>query len=87
MDLQFSRFYELFGVLVVEWLYVRHESRCGQTGQSSIVKDLAVFAEEWLKFGTYYLKADIAPEPDGDNRVNMLDFAALANNWLAGVGD
>lgn len=48
-------------------------------------KDLAVFVEEWLKVGSYYLNADIAPEPDGDDIVNMLDFAAFAENWLAGL--
>ncbi len=52
-----------------------------------IAKDydsLAAFAEQWLKTGSNYLNADIAPAPAGDKIVNMLDFAVLAGNWLAG---
>jgi hypothetical protein len=47
--------------------------------------DLADFARQWLKTGSNYLIADIAPAPTGDEIVNFLDFAALAENWLAGV--
>ena len=45
---------------------------------------LADFAEQWLKTGANYYIADIAPTSDGDGIVNVLDFAALADNWLAG---
>lgn len=46
------------------------------------VDDLRVLAAQWLQVGAYL--ADIAPLPDGDNIVNMLDFAKLAENWLKG---
>ena len=39
--------------------------------------------EQWLHSSAYCM--DIAPEPDGDGFVDMLDFAAFADNWLAGV--
>jgi len=44
---------------------------------------LAVFFDQWLRPGEYC--ADIAPAPDGDGIVNMLDFAAFAENWLKGM--
>jgi hypothetical protein len=47
--------------------------------------DLAEFADQWLKTGSSYLIADIAPVADGDGIVNVLDFAALADNWLTGI--
>ena len=44
-------------------------------------EDLAVLAEQWLgPPGTP--SADIAPQPDGDGTVNLLDFAELASFWL-----
>jgi len=46
--------------------------------------DLSVFVDQWLQTGANYYIADIAPAPDGDGIVNMLDLAAQANNWLAG---
>jgi len=51
------------------------------------IEDIGVFMQQWLTAGSYYphLDADIAPATSGDGLVNMLDFAALANNWLAGV--
>jgi hypothetical protein len=39
------------------------------------ILDLSQIASEWLTSGT---KADIIP----DSRVNNLDFAAFAENWL-----
>jgi len=39
--------------------------------------DLSIMAEYWLSNWA----ADIAP-PEGDNIVNFLDFAELANYWL-----
>ena len=47
-------------------------------------ESLSAFAEQWLKTGSHYLNADIAPAPAGDKIVNMLDFAVLADNWLEG---
>ena len=44
---------------------------------------LSDFADEWLKAGAYC--ADIAPSPDGDGRVDMLDLIAFVENWLEGV--
>jgi len=41
---------------------------------------LAGFAAEWLQRDAG--NADIAPAPDGDGVVNMLDFAVLAENWM-----
>jgi len=55
---------------------------------SQIAEDydsLAAFIEQWLKTGSNYLNADIAPAPAGDNIVNMLDFAVLAEGWLEGL--
>jgi len=48
------------------------------------IADCAEFAEQWLLTGARYCVADIAPQPDGDGRVNMLDFAELAGQWLYG---
>jgi len=45
---------------------------------------LAAFIKQWLKTGSHYLNADIAPVPAVDEIVNMLDFAVLADNWLEG---
>ncbi|MFC1738139.1 hypothetical protein ACFL1G_03705 [Planctomycetota bacterium] len=45
--------------------------------------DLAILVEEWLQTSPEY--TDIVPLPDGDEIVNMLDFALLADNWLEGV--
>lgn len=45
--------------------------------------DLGIFVDQWLHFGVYC--ADIAPVPEGDDIVNMLDFAVLAQDWLVGV--
>jgi hypothetical protein len=45
------------------------------------VYDLAAFLEQWLQQSASC--ADIAPD-GGDGMVNMLDFAALAGNWLNG---
>jgi len=47
--------------------------------------DLAGFAEQWLKSGSNYLMTDIAPGSNGDGITNGVDFAALADNWLAGI--
>lgn len=44
--------------------------------------DLFVFVAQWLRHGPY--GADIAPAPDGDGIVNMLDFAVFSENWLEG---
>ena len=46
------------------------------------INDLAVLVDQWLQSGAWC--ADIAPVPNGDGIVNMLDFAALAENWLEG---
>jgi hypothetical protein len=46
------------------------------------IYDLAIFIDQWLLQGDYI--ADIAPAPGGDGIVNMLDFAAFAENWLVG---
>lgn len=43
--------------------------------------DLLVFGEQWLLTGDT-LTADIAPSPEGDGRVDWLDFARLAEYWL-----
>jgi parallel beta-helix repeat protein len=48
-------------------------------------EDLKVLIDQWLQPpGTP--SADIAPLPTGDNIVNFLDFALLADNWLKGIG-
>ena len=44
--------------------------------------DLAALAEEWL--ATENLSADIEPD-GGDDMVNFLDYAKLADNWLESV--
>ncbi len=57
-------------------------------GTSEAMAELAVFAEQWLQVGATLAEItqfDISPSPDGDGIVNMLDFAAFAENWLEGV--
>jgi hypothetical protein len=44
------------------------------------IDDLTVFVSQWLQLSAYC--ADIAPEPDGDGVVNMLDFAKFAGQGL-----
>lgn len=46
--------------------------------------DAGIFMENWLKYGSYNIKADIAPG-SGDSLVNMLDFARFARDWLNGI--
>lgn len=36
--------------------------------------------------GTEPVIGDIAPQPDGDGKVNILDLAMLAQHWLEGTG-
>ncbi len=45
------------------------------------INDLADFAEQWL----CVYRGDIGPVPYGDGIVNIVDFAVLADNWLAGL--
>ncbi len=45
-------------------------------------KDFAVLSNQWLELGV--LSADIAPVPEGDGTVNMLDVAVFTDNWLQG---
>jgi len=51
------------------------------------IDDLLTLSEQWLDFSPIpgFLAADIAPRPYGDGSVNLLDFAILAEQWLAGV--
>ncbi len=44
------------------------------------INALADFAEQWLLSDIYC--ADIAPDPDGDGSVDILDLAVMASNWL-----
>jgi hypothetical protein len=46
-------------------------------------RDVAVFIEYWLDYGSAYLSADIVPY-GGDGTVDFADFAAFANQWLQG---
>lgn len=43
--------------------------------------DLAVLTGQWLSSGGTP-SADIAPAPNGDNNVNLLDFAEFAAQWI-----
>jgi hypothetical protein len=43
--------------------------------------DFAIVALQWLQ-APGIPSADIAPEPDGDDIVNLLDLVAVANHWL-----
>ncbi len=46
-------------------------------------EDLIIMARDWLQSGSI---ADIyPPPPDGDDIVNLLDFAVLALHWMEGV--
>jgi hypothetical protein len=49
-------------------------------------ESLADFAEQWLKTGSRYLIAKIAPD-DGDGVVDMSDLEVFADNWLEGFDD
>jgi hypothetical protein len=44
--------------------------------------DIFLFLQQWLQFGASY--ADTTPD-GGDDIVNLLDYAALADTWLAGL--
>lgn len=44
------------------------------------LNDLQVLADEWLVLGIS--AADMAPAPDGDGVVNLIDFAAFAAFWM-----
>lgn len=44
--------------------------------------DIFLFLRQWLQFGASY--ADTTPE-GGDGIVNLLDYATLAETWLAGL--
>jgi alpha-tubulin suppressor-like RCC1 family protein len=44
--------------------------------------DLTILTNYWLHD---QLSADIAPSPDGDGIVNVLDFDILAKNWKLGI--
>lgn len=46
--------------------------------------DLTTLAEQWLQ-PLEILSADIAPLPDGDGKVDFLDFAVFASHWFEGV--
>lgn len=48
------------------------------------VEDLAIMAVQWLDVPGLF-SADIAPLPNGDGVVNLLDFALLSEQWLNGV--
>jgi sugar lactone lactonase YvrE len=57
-------------------------------GTSQDMAELFTFSEQWLQVGATLAEItpfDIAPPPDGDGMVNMLDFAVFAENWLEGV--
>jgi hypothetical protein len=43
--------------------------------------DLCILAGQWLQ-GAGIPSADIAPSPNGDGRVNFLDFALMAKDWM-----
>jgi hypothetical protein len=45
------------------------------------ISDLAELCSQWL---LDEIPADIAPLPNGDHRVDLTDFALMANNWLQG---
>jgi len=51
------------------------------TGEGAVnIDDLFIMARDWLQADSI---ADIyPPPPDGDNMVNFLDFAELAENWM-----
>ncbi len=71
------------------WSGVESSRQCGTPGDFEPdcdvdLADLAVLVEQWLETpGTP--SADIAPAPDGDDVVNLLDFAELAVHWLEGI--
>lgn len=48
--------------------------------------DLNILTDQWL-LPPGSPSADIAPFPTGDNFVNFLDFALLAQNWLEGTDE
>ncbi|MBN1763733.1 MAG: hypothetical protein JW860_00610, partial [Sedimentisphaerales bacterium] len=46
-------------------------------------EDLDAFLSQWLLFSAY--SADIAPIPDGDGFVDMLDFVVFAESWMTSI--
>ncbi|MGV7223130.1 MAG: dockerin type I domain-containing protein [Nitrospinales bacterium] len=67
------------------WLYSGYDDfRIPQDlndDRSVDVIDLMIIANQWLQSGVG-LSGDIAPYPDGDGTVNLLDFEYLARKWL-----
>ena len=45
--------------------------------------DLFIFLDEWLKLGDKILLADIYPQPEGNDVVDIYDFALFAQQWMA----
>ena len=57
-------------------------------GTSEDMTQLVTFSEQWLQVGATSAEItpfDIAPLPNGDGKVDLLDFAAFAENWLEGI--
>ena len=44
--------------------------------------DLEILARQWLQHRDFPPYADIVPAPNGDDMVNFLDFAVVAEHWL-----
>ena len=53
-----------------------------QWGITNDIYDLLDFSQQWLKTGLQFCSADIAPAPNGDRKVDMVDFTLIAENWL-----
>ena len=47
------------------------------------IYDLDDFTDQWLQHSAW--SADIAPLPNGDDIVNMLDFARFIENWRKSI--
>jgi hypothetical protein len=96
-DVDFQRDWEIdfldFSIFAAAWQSTpsspKWNPKCDiapEAGDEKVdIKDMAEFIEQWLKTGSYYLNADVAPVPGGDDTVNMFDFAAFAENWLVGI--
>jgi hypothetical protein len=78
--------FERFGAYTKVWapIFLDWAIFADGWGVTVDIEGLVDFAEQWLKSGSNYVISDIAPGSGGDGITNGVDFAGLADNWLAG---
>ena len=51
------------------------------------LSDLSYFAENWGEAPTVYPQTDVAPWPDPDGVIDLLDLGSLSAHWLSSICD